>query len=176
MFSILLNESFAVELSMEQAVFGASAQGGGGNTRKRLEPSEFYTTERFKEAALQEARSMSELKREAVHQVLLSAEGIMIEHKDDLFGEAFITAFPDHGWGGKLSDDLDEEEEMAVQMEQDAIVASFLIFQTQQPERLGRFVTAAKKFDFSKYERRDTSFFHFAHTFLFLIRASCILN
>lgn len=155
---------------------GASAQGDGSNTRKRPEPSEFYTTERFKEVALQEARSMSDLKREAAQQVLLNAEGIMIEHKDELFGEAFITAFPDHGWGEKLSDDLDEEEEMAVQMEQDAIVTSFLIFQTQQPERLCQFITAAKKFDFSRYERCVT-FFSISPIFVYISDcASCMLN
>ncbi|KAG0304423.1 hypothetical protein BGZ97_001511 [Linnemannia gamsii] len=156
MFLILLKESSAAELSMEQAVFGGvSAQGDGKNTRKRIESAEFYTPERFKEAALQEARSMSDLKREAVQQVLLSAESIMIEHRDELFGEAFITAFPDHGWGEKLSVDLDEEEEMAVQMEQDAIVTCFLIFQTQQPERLDRFLTAAEKFDNSSQLDED---------------------
>ncbi|KAF9143390.1 hypothetical protein BGX30_000544 [Mortierella sp. GBA39] len=156
MFSVLLKESSVVELPMEQAVFGgASAQGQESNTQKRLEPSASYITERFKEAALQETKSMSDLKREAVQQVLLNAEGIMIEHKDELFGEAFSTAFPDHGWGEKLSDDLDEEEEMAVQMEQDAIVTCFLIFQTQQPERLGRFITAAKEFDYSSQLDED---------------------
>ena len=106
---------------------------------------------------------MSDLKREAVQQVLLNAEGIMIEHKDELFGEAFSTAFPDHGWGEKLSNDLDEEEEMAVQMEQDAIVTCFLIFQTQQPEQLGRFITAAKEIDYSRYDALFT--FNFTHAF-----------
>ncbi|KAK5823467.1 hypothetical protein F5H01DRAFT_334533 [Linnemannia elongata] len=164
MFSVLLKESSAVELSMEQAVFGgASTQGQGSNTQKRLEPSMSYSSERFKEAALQETKSMSDLKREAVQQVLLNAEGIMIEHKDELFGEAFSAAFPDHGWGEKLSDDLDEEEEMAVQMEQDAIVTCFLIFQTQQPERLDRFISAANKFDYSRYDTLFT--FHFTHDF-----------
>ncbi|KAG9071428.1 hypothetical protein KI688_005640 [Linnemannia hyalina] len=156
MFSVLLKESLVVELPMEQAVFdGASAQGQESNTQKRLEPSASYITERFKEAALQETKSMSDLKREAVQQVLLNAEGIMIEHKDELFGEAFSTAFPDHGWGEKLSNDLDEEEEMAVQMEQDAIVTCFLIFQTQQPEQLGRFITAAKEIDYSSQLDED---------------------
>ncbi|KAF9152542.1 hypothetical protein BG015_005099 [Linnemannia schmuckeri] len=156
MFSVLLKESLTAKLSMEQAVFGGtSTQGQGSGTQQRIEPSEFYTPERFKEAALQETKSMSDLKREAVQQVLLNAEGIMMEYKDELFGEAFITAFPDHGWGEKLGDDMDEEEEMAVQMEQDAIVTCFLIFQTQQPERLDRFITAAKMFDFSSQLDED---------------------
>lgn len=156
MFSVLLKESSTEELSMEQVVFdGTSAHGQESNTQKRLEPSMSYIPERFKEAALQETKSMSDLKQEAVQQVLLNAEGIMIEHKDELFGEAFSTAFPDHGWGEKLSDDLDKEDEMAVQMEQDAIVTCFLIFQTQQPERLGRFITAAKKFDYSSQLDED---------------------
>lgn len=164
MFSVLLKESSTEELSMEQVVFdGTSAHGQESNTQKRLEPSMSYIPERFKEAALQETKSMSDLKQEAVQQVLLNAEGIMIEHKDELFGEAFSTAFPDHGWGEKLSDDLDKEDEMAVQMEQDAIVTCFLIFQTQQPERLGRFITAAKKFDYSRYDAVFT--FHFTHAF-----------
>ncbi|KAF9090018.1 hypothetical protein BGX29_011708 [Mortierella sp. GBA35] len=156
MFSVLLKESSSAEMSMDRAVFSdTSAQGQGDNTQRRLEPSEFYTSGRFKDAALQETRSMAELKREAVQQALLNAEGIMIEHKDDLFGEAFMTAFPDHGWGRKLSDDLDDEEEMAVQMEQDAIVTCFLIFQTQQSERFGSFIAAAQKFDYSSQLDED---------------------
>ncbi|KAG0375429.1 hypothetical protein BGX24_009138 [Mortierella sp. AD032] len=155
MFSVLLEESSSAELSMEQAVFGFPAQGHGSSVQRRLEPSEFYSSERFKEAALQETRSMSELKREAVQQVVLNAEGIMIEHKDSLFGEAFTTAFPEHGWGEKMSDDLDEEEEMVVQMEQDAIVTCFLIYQTQQPERLDRFIAAAEMTDYSSQLDED---------------------
>ncbi|KAG0277478.1 hypothetical protein BGZ95_005876 [Linnemannia exigua] len=96
MFSILLKESSSAQLSVEQAVFGSLVQGHGSSVQRRLEPSEFYNSERFMEAALEETRSMSELKREAVQQVVLNAEGIMIEHKDNLFGEAFTTAFPDH--------------------------------------------------------------------------------
>ncbi|KAF9134056.1 hypothetical protein BGW39_008275 [Mortierella sp. 14UC] len=156
MFSALLKESSSAELSMEQAVFGGvAAQGHEGKVQRRLEPSEFYTCERFKEAAVHETRSMSELKREAAQQIVLNAEGIMIEHKDNLFGEAFTTAFPDHGWGEILNADMDEEEEMAVQMEQDAIVTCFLIYQTQESMRLGRFITAAKKFDYSSQLDED---------------------
>ncbi|KAF8945436.1 hypothetical protein BGZ47_002631 [Haplosporangium gracile] len=156
MFCVLLKESSTAKLPMEQTVFGGiSTHGQGSGIQQRIESLEFYTSERFKETALQETKSMSDLKREAVQQVLLNAEGIMMEYKDELFGEAFITAFPDHGWGEKLSDDMEEEEEMAVQMEQDAIVTCFLIFQTQQPEQLGRFITAAKKFDFSSQLDED---------------------
>ncbi|KAF9903754.1 hypothetical protein EC991_003402 [Linnemannia zychae] len=153
MFSVLLKELSSAELPMEQMMFGGvTAQ---GKIHRRLEPSEFYTSERFKEAAMHETRSISELKREAVRQFVMNAEGIMIEQKDSLFGEAFTTAFPDHGWGEILSADMDEEEEMAIQMEQDAIVTCFLIYKTQKPERLGQFIAAAKKFDFSSQLDED---------------------
>ncbi|KAF9920495.1 hypothetical protein FBU30_009685 [Linnemannia zychae] len=145
MFSVLLKEASSDEWPIEQAVFGStSAQG-----QRRLEPHGFYTPERFKDAAMQEERSMVNLKQDAMQQVVLNAENIMIKHKDDLFGEAFTTVFPNHGWGEPLDNDLDEEEEMAVQMEQDAIVTCFLIFLTQQPGRLGHFIAAAKKVDYS---------------------------
>jgi len=99
---------------------------------------------------------MSDLKREAVKQVLLTAREIMIEHKDDLFGVALSSAFPDHGWGETTweeeddqDDEQDEEGEMVLDMEQDAILTCFLVFESEQPGQYRRFIDAAKKYDYS---------------------------
>ena len=157
MFSVLLKESQSCNLSMERAVFigGNLQQEPLVNAERRPEPSNTYCDAYFKARASEEHRSMSELKQEAALRVLLTAKGIMNEQSESVFGEALMSAFPGHGWGeqdGGIEEDeeLDEETEMAIQMEQDAILTCFLIFESRYPDRFKRFITAAKTFDYSR--------------------------
>ncbi|KAF9286243.1 hypothetical protein BGZ68_003082 [Mortierella alpina] len=162
MFSVLLKESQSSNMNMERAAFvGRSLQQDGlVNTGRRPESSDTYCDTYFKAKASEEVRSMSELKQEAVQQVLLTASGIMFEQSEDVFGEALMSAFPGHGWGeqdGGVEEDEepDEETEMAIQMEQDAILTCFLIFEGRFPNHFNRFITAAKKFDYSRQLDED---------------------
>ncbi|KAF9102554.1 hypothetical protein BGX27_010959 [Mortierella sp. AM989] len=158
MFSTLLDESCSESLPTEQAVFiGALADGQpvNPNVPRRVHTQDTYTLEYYKAMALKESRTMSELKRDAVRQVLMTARSIMIEHKDDVFGEALSTAFPGHGWGEETwggdhdEEEEDEEEAMTIQMEQDAILTCYLIFESQWPDRFQTFINVAKKYDYS---------------------------
>jgi len=80
----------------------------------------------------------------------------MLENRDHVFGEAFMSAFPDHGWGDdggnqdKSLADLDDEEEMAMQMEQDAILTCYLVLESHQPSQHGRFISVAKTVNYSR--------------------------
>lgn len=157
MFAVLLKESQSSKMNMERAAFvGRSLQQDAlVNTGRRPESSDTYCDTYFKAKASEELRSMSELKQEAVQQVLLTASGIMFEQRENVFGEALMSAFPGHGWGeqdGDIEEDEepDEETEMAIQMEQDAILTCFLIFESRFPNHFNRFITAAKKFDYSR--------------------------
>ncbi|KAF8933882.1 hypothetical protein BGZ58_006070 [Dissophora ornata] len=173
MFSTLLQESCSAHLPTQQAVFfGApieqlkvrQQQQRPSHRRltfglqRRIESSSTYTTDYFKSKAAEEPRTMSDLKRDAVKQVLLTAREIMIENKDDLFGVALSSAFPDHGWGettGEEEDEQDEEGAMTLQMEQDAILTCFLVFESEQPGQYQRFIDAAKKYDYSSQLDED---------------------
>ncbi|KAF9353663.1 hypothetical protein BGX26_008572 [Mortierella sp. AD094] len=162
MFSVLLDECCSASFPTEQAVFlGATTDGQSASlsTQRRIQNQDAYTLEFYKAAALRESRTMSELKRDAVRQTLMTARGIMIEHKDDTFGEALSCAFPGHGWGdetwGGDDEEEDEEEAMAIQMEQDAILTCYLVFESQRPDRFRKFITAAMKFDYSSQLDED---------------------
>ncbi|KAF8978342.1 hypothetical protein BGZ46_006578 [Entomortierella lignicola] len=156
MFSVLLNETCSASFRTEQAIFfGATSKTHSTNivAQRRAQSQDAYTFDYFKAMAFKEQRTMSELKRDAVKHILMTARGIMIEHKDDVFGEALSTAFPEHGWGEESwrgdEDEEDEEEAMAIQMEQDAILTCYLVFQSKRLHPFKKFVTAAKKFDYS---------------------------
>ncbi|KAI7818648.1 hypothetical protein BC939DRAFT_288255 [Gamsiella multidivaricata] len=169
MFSVLLHESSSATLSLAQAVFldtsgereqqlEQTAQNRVlSGLERRIESPETYDTPYFKAKAQEEIRTMSELKRDAVQQVLLTARGVMMEHRDGVFGEALGSAFPEHGWGDEtwVEEDQDEEEEMAIQMEQDAILTCFLVFENQRPVRFCNYITAAKKMDYSSLLEED---------------------
>ncbi|KAG9321727.1 hypothetical protein KVV02_005073 [Mortierella alpina] len=162
MFSVLLEESQSSNMNMERAAFiGSNVQQGAlVQAERRPKSSDTYCDAYFKVKAHDEARSMSELKQEAIQQVLLTASSIMNEQREGVFGEALMSAFPGHGWGEKdggveEDEELDEETEMAVQMEQDAILTCFLIFESRYPEHFKRFITAAKKFDYSSQLDED---------------------
>ncbi|KAF9937432.1 hypothetical protein BGZ75_000714 [Mortierella antarctica] len=162
MFSVLLEESQSSNMNMERAAFiGSNVQQGAlVQAERRPKSSDTYCDAYFKVKAHEEARSMSELKQEATQQVLLTASSIMNEQREGVFGEALMSAFPGHGWGEKdggieEDEELDEETEMAVQMEQDAILTCFLIFESRYPEHFKRFITAAKKFDYSSQLDED---------------------
>ncbi|KAG0207445.1 hypothetical protein BGX28_001326 [Mortierella sp. GBA30] len=162
MFSVLLKESRSGDIDLEKAAFIGNRphqeeQQHDAEQKRRLESSDTYSSSYYKTMALQESRSMSELKQEAVQQVLMTAEAIMAEYRDDVFGQALVAAFPGHGWGedGPDDDDDTEDSEMAMQMEQDAILTCFLIFESRWPGRFKRFITAAKKFDYSSQLDED---------------------
>lgn len=152
MFSTLLQSTLSADLAIEQTAFVGATRGAGLTERLQLAPSS-YSVEHFQEIASKETRTISELKLDAAVRVLLTAERIMVEHKETSFGEAFLTAFPGHGWGevkGEEEEERDGEEEMTVQMEQDAIVTCYLVYEQENLGALATFVTAAKKFDYSR--------------------------
>ncbi|CAO3563917.1 unnamed protein product [Mortierella alpina] len=162
MFSVLLKESQSSNVNMERAAFiGSSLQQGAlASAERRPESSNTYCDAYFKAKAHEEVRSMSALKQEAAQQVLLTARSIMHEQREGVFGEALMSAFPGHGWGeedGGVEEDeeLDEETEMTMQMEQDAILTCFLIFESRYPDHFKSFITAAKKFDYSSQLDED---------------------
>ncbi|KAG0321301.1 hypothetical protein BGZ99_003980 [Dissophora globulifera] len=176
MFSALLQESCSASLPTQQAVFiGASIESQlqpgqqprrplGFGLQRRIESPEAYTTAYFNEKALKDTRTMSELKREAVRQVLLSARDIMIEHKTDQFGEALGYAFPNHRYDDNSSseededpqgDEDDDEAAMTMQMERDAILTCFLVFESEYPGRFKKFITTAKEYDYSSQLDED---------------------
>lgn len=102
-----------------------------------------------------ETRTMTGLKREAIARFLLTAKGVMFEQRDQVFGEAFMAAFPDHGWGESNDNEeqdpeLGEEEEMAMQMEQDAILTCFLVLESHSPCQYRGFIETAKTVDYSR--------------------------
>ncbi|KAG0225573.1 hypothetical protein BGW41_004618 [Actinomortierella wolfii] len=135
----------------------------------------------WKDPVDQETRTMSDLKEEAVRTLIVEARGIMVRYKDDSFGEALMTAFPNHGWGEKRDQNhitpvdhsqhtnseemIEAEDEMAIQLEQDAILITFLIFlrhcsqksreETDSP--ILRFVRNAAKFDYASVLDEDMS-------------------
>lgn len=152
MFSALLQSILSTDLAVEQTAFVGATRGTGLVERLQLAPSS-YSIGHFREIASKETRTISELKLDAATRVLLTAERIMVEHREASFGEAFLTAFPGHGWGEVKSEEeleRDEDEEMTVQMEQDAIVTCYLVYEQENLGPLEAFVTAAKKFDYSR--------------------------
>ncbi|KAG0027934.1 hypothetical protein BGZ82_008703 [Podila clonocystis] len=157
MFSSLLQATLSADLAVEQTAFVGAARGTGLSQRLQLAPSS-YSIEHFRDIAAKETRTISELKLDAAARVLLTAERIMVEHKETSFGEAFLTAFPGHGWGEVKSEEQeerDEDEEMTVQMEQDAIVTCYLVYEQENLGALEAFVSAAKKFDYSSQLDED---------------------
>ncbi|KAF9575933.1 hypothetical protein EC968_000894 [Mortierella alpina] len=162
MFSVLLKESQSSNMNMEKAAFVGNGlqQGAYVNAERRPESSDTYCDAYFKAKAHEEAKSMSELKRVAAQQVLLTAKSIMNDQREGVFGKALMSAFPGHGWGEQdenveEDEELDEETEMAIQMEQDAILTCFLIFESRYPDHFKRFITAAKKFDYTSQLDED---------------------
>ena len=152
MMSKLLQEVTSGQLDLKQAMFMDVSD--SSTSSRRLLPMDDYTFSYFKESAARETRTMSELKKEVVSQLLLTAKGVMLEERDQIFGEAFMAAFPDHGWGesesGEQDPELGEEEEMAIQMEQDAILTCFLVMQRHSSSQRSRFIEAAKTVDYSR--------------------------
>ncbi|KAF9166640.1 hypothetical protein DFQ26_007337 [Actinomortierella ambigua] len=121
-----------------------------------------------------ETRTMSELKEEAIRTLVVEARSLMVQHNDDIFGEAMMTAFPNHGWGDSeygatptnhslhtASEEMMEaEDEMAIQLEQDAILTSYMIYLRYRPEEEANwpvlnFVRAACKFDYASILDED---------------------
>ncbi|KAG0095802.1 hypothetical protein BGZ93_005431 [Podila epicladia] len=157
MFSALLQSILSTDLAIEQTAFVGATRGTGLAERLQLAPSS-YSIEHFREIASKETRTISELKLDAATRVLLTAERIMVEHREASFGEAFLTAFPGHGWGEVKSEEeleRDEDEEMTVQMEQEAIVTCYLVHEQENLGPLEAFVVAAKKFDYSSQLDED---------------------
>ncbi|GJJ70071.1 hypothetical protein EMPS_02420 [Entomortierella parvispora] len=157
MMSKLLQELSSGQLDMGRAIF---MRGQDSSSRRPLSV-ESYTSEMFQECATKETRTMTGLKQDVVSQVLLTAKGVMIENKGQVFGEAFVSAFPNHGWGDEKDDgnenllDLDEEGEMAMQMEQDAILTCFLVLESHQPRQRTQFISAAKTANYSSQLDED---------------------
>ncbi|KAG0344296.1 hypothetical protein BG004_004573 [Podila humilis] len=156
MFSALLSASNARDLVREDTVFVGASRGVGLEQRRALASSSF-STNHFIEIALKEGRSMEDLKLDATRQVLLRADAIMIEQKSSSFGKAFKAAFPDHSWGEDRDPELelDDEEEMTIQMEQDAILTCYLIYERVRPDQLSAFIAVAKDIDFSSQLDED---------------------
>ncbi|KAF9381276.1 hypothetical protein CPC16_009920 [Podila verticillata] len=150
MLSALLKETTIAAFAVEDTTFVGGTRGMGLEQRLRLAPSS-YQIGHFKDIADTETRAISELKMDTAAHVLLTAERIMIEQKESSFGEAFLIAFPGHGWGEERDPEvqMDEEEEMTVQMEHDAIVTCYLIHELDNQGPLEAFVAAAQKFDYS---------------------------
>ncbi|KAG0050148.1 hypothetical protein BGZ83_005068 [Gryganskiella cystojenkinii] len=157
MMSKLLQEAVSGLLDLKTAMF-MNMSDSTTSSSQRLLPMDDYTPDYFKECAARETKTMSGLKQEVVSQLLLTARGVMLEHRDEVFGEAFMAAFPDHGWGESEKDensDLGEEDEMAIQMEQDAILTCFLVQQSHSPSQRSRFIEAAKTVDYSSQLDED---------------------
>ncbi|KAF9974249.1 hypothetical protein BGZ73_002394 [Actinomortierella ambigua] len=134
------------------------------------------TESQLQDLVRQETRTMTELKEEAIRTLVMEARGLMIRHNDDIFGEALMTAFPNHGWGDSeygaapanhslhtTSEEMMEaEDEMAIQLEQDAILMSYLIYLRYHPDDETKwpalnFVRAACQFDYASILDEDMS-------------------
>ncbi|KAF9416410.1 hypothetical protein BGZ94_010225 [Podila epigama] len=150
MFSALLENTVHSDLSIEKTVFVGPGHGMETEEGRSLAPSS-YSMSYFKDIAGKESKSMIELKLEASSHVLLTATQIMIAQRETVFGEAFLAAFPDQNWGEErdLGLQLEEDEEMALQMQSDAILTCYLIYEYHYPGQLEKFVEAAIKMDYS---------------------------